>query len=326
MHFLSVEKLCSPLLLGGFALEDISFTQSKMERVALIGATGTGKSTLLKTIAGLIQHHSGKILFDDKLAKGPNFQLVPGEKGIAYLSQHFELRHNYRMEELLSYANELAKEEAHTIFELCEITHLMQRNSKQLSGGEKQRIAFARLLIGRPKLLILDEPFSNLDFAHKEELKKLLYNVCERLNITCLMSSHDSNDILPWAEKIIVLQDGKIIQQGTAEEVYYKPVNDYVAGLCGQYNVINIALAELLKLNFQGNARVNFQNDFRHDFPILRPSQLRINPAADTLGEVVNCKFMGTHFEVEVVIEDCLIILQHGKSMEVGCSAGIELA
>jgi ABC-type Fe3+/spermidine/putrescine transport system ATPase subunit len=325
MHLLEVSQLFSEILLGGFALEDICFTQAKGERIAVIGATGNGKSTLLKTIAGLIQHQSGTILFDGKIAKGPNHQLVAGEKGIAYLSQHFELRNNYRMEELLSYSNELTKVEANTIFELCEISHLLKRNSKQLSGGEKQRIAFARLLISRPKLLILDEPFSNLDFAHKEELKNLLYRTCEELGITCLMSSHDSNDILPWADKIIVLQEGKIIQQGTAEEIYYQPINDYVAALCGKYNIISIGLAGILEFNFQGAGRNGFQNDFRNDFPILRPSQLVINPSAEELGEVVSCKFMGTHFEVEVEIKACSVFVQHNELLAVGARVGLRL-
>ena len=174
MQLLSVSNLFSEELLGNFSLENINFTQQKFEKIALIGETGSGKSTLLKTIAGLIQPTSGIILFDGEKVMGPDWQLVAGQKGIAYLSQHFELRNNYRMEELLMYANEFTQQEANELYRLCRIDHLMQRNSYELSGGEKQRVALARLLVTKPKLLILDEPYSNLDLIHRNSLKEIV--------------------------------------------------------------------------------------------------------------------------------------------------------
>jgi ABC-type cobalamin/Fe3+-siderophores transport system ATPase subunit len=141
MNLLEIEGLQSDELLGGFALNNISFKIPELKKVALMGQTGSGKSTLLKTIAGFIQHKSGTIYFDNKKVLGPNYQLVAGEKGIAYLSQHFELRNNYRMEELFEYANEeFTKEEANQLFELSKVNHLQKRNSKELSGGENNEL------------------------------------------------------------------------------------------------------------------------------------------------------------------------------------------
>jgi ABC-type sugar transport system ATPase subunit len=281
MQILSVTNLFSEQLLGGFALEDINFTQNHLQKIALIGETGSGKSTLLKTIAGFIQHKSGAIFFNDKKVLGPDWQLVAGEKGIAYLSQHFELRNNYRMEELLLYANELTQEDANELYKICRIDHLMKRNSYELSGGEKQRIALARLLVSKPKLLILDEPYSNLDLIHRNILKQVVEDVCKRYEITCLLTSHEPADVLPWADEVLVLQEGKIIQKGTAKEVYKNPISEYAAGLMGSYSLIN-------------------------DKQIIRPEELIITKEEESsmVGKIISIKFMGSYQEIDVKIAD----------------------
>jgi ABC-type sulfate/molybdate transport systems ATPase subunit len=287
MPLLELQNVCSEPLLGGFSLQQINLVLEQGKKLALIGETGTGKSTLLKTIAGLLQHSEGKIIFNGNKCLGPNWQLIPGVDGIGYLSQHFELRNNYRMEELLEYANELTTEEAQQLFDLCEISHLMKRNSYQLSGGEKQRIAFARLLINKPKLLILDEPYNNLDVAHATTLKRILETACEQYNITCFLASHNPADILPWAEELIVLKQGKIVQQGSCESIYYSPVDDYVAGLLGEFTVLQTELANALELSAN---------------TILRPNQFQVSEIG-VPATVKRCNFLGSHYLV--VAEAC---------------------
>jgi ABC-type sugar transport system ATPase subunit len=287
MDLLTVTNLFSEPLLGNFALENINFTQQPLEKIAVIGETGSGKSTLLKTIAGLIQPKSGTILFNGKKVLGPDWQLIPGEKGIAYLSQHFELRNNYRMEELLQYANELTQEEANDLYKLCRIDHLMKRNSYELSGGEKQRIAFARLIISKPTLLILDEPFSNLDLIHRNILKEVVENVCKRFSISCIITSHEPADILPWAEKVLVVKAGKIVQHGTAQEVYNNPKDEYVAALLGSYTTLT---PTLLKLFNTKNAICRTE-----DFDITTKG---------IEGIIVALKFMGSYFEATIKIDN----------------------
>jgi ABC-type sugar transport system ATPase subunit len=288
MDLLSVSNLFSEPLLGNFALEDINFTQQPMEKLAVIGETGSGKSTLLKTIAGLIQPKSGTILFNNKKVLGPDWQLIAGEKGIAYLSQHFELRNNYRMEELLQYANELTQAEADELYKICRINHLMKRNSYELSGGEKQRIAFARLIISKPTLLILDEPFSNLDLIHRNILKEVVENVCNRFSISCITTSHEPNDILPWAEKILVIQNGKIVQKGTAQEIYSSPVNEYVAALLGNYNVLSPSLAK----------------SFNTKNTICRPEDFKLSNTTGIAGNIISLKYLGSYFEASIKINN----------------------
>lgn len=235
------------------ALKNIGFTLRKGQRLAIAGETGSGKSTLLKIIAGLATPRTdqlapgkvpltpaeGAVYFEGVKVAGPLERLIPGQPGIAYLSQHFELWHNYRVEEVLNYSNDLSPEEAASLYRLCHIEHLLQRRTDQLSGGERQRIALARLLVHPPRLILLDEPFSNLDMIHKRTLKKVIRDIGQKFDITTILVSHDPYDILSWAEEIIILKEGRVLQRGTPLEVYGQPHDEYVAGLLGDYTLSN---------------------------------------------------------------------------------------
>jgi ABC-type sugar transport system ATPase subunit len=218
-----------------YILRNISFRQEMGQHIAIAGETGSGKSSLLKIIAGLVQPDEGRVMYEGKRVLGPDEQLIAGHQGIAFLSQHFELRNNYWVYEVLEYANKLSNEEAKEIFHICQIDHLLKRRTTELSGGEKQRIATARLLVNSPSLLLLDEPYSNLDMIHRQTMKKLLNDVSEKLGISSILVSHEPADILSWADHLMLLKDGEIIQQGTPEYLYLHPVNEYAAGLLGKY-------------------------------------------------------------------------------------------
>jgi iron(III) transport system ATP-binding protein len=135
---------------GKTILADCSFKQERFQHIAIAGATGSGKTTLLRTIAGLVQPTNGEVFFEGEKIKGPGERLIPGHPFIAYLSQHYELRNHYHVEELIEMSNHLAEEEALKICRLCRIDHLLNRWTHQLSGGEKQRIALACLLVAAP--------------------------------------------------------------------------------------------------------------------------------------------------------------------------------
>ncbi|MVT09977.1 ABC transporter ATP-binding protein [Chitinophaga tropicalis] len=271
-------------------LKGVSFTQKEFQKIAIAGESGCGKSTLLKIIAGLTQADGGEVLFANERVKGPLERLLPGQPGIAYLSQHFELRNHYRMEEILEYANLLTDEEAEELYKLCHISHLMKRKNDQLSGGEKQRIALARLLTTAPRLLILDEPFSNLDPILKETLKTIIRNISDKLKITCLLVSHDPLDTLGWAEEIIVMKEGRIVQQGPPEKIYHQPVDEYVAGLFGKYNLVEM------------NGKRAF----------VRPENFRIVTGKEVAlkGTVKAVHFMGSTYELEVALSQQIVTVK----------------
>lgn len=222
---------------GRKVVDNISFSQSSGEKIAIAGETGSGKTSLMKMIAGTLQPDSGTIIFEGKKLRGPDWQLIPGHARVAYLSQHFELRNNYFVHEILSYASDLSDATAANLYRLCRIEGLMQRRTDQLSGGEKQRIALARLLSTRPRLLLLDEPFSNLDPIHRDQIRLVIDDILKATGITCIMVSHDAPAILPWADTIMVMRQGSIVQKGSPEAVYQRPANSYCAGLFGRYTL-----------------------------------------------------------------------------------------
>lgn len=267
------------------SLGGVSFVQAKGQKIAVAGETGSGKTTLLKIIAGLAQAEKGTVLFEGQRVLGPAEKLVPGHPGIAYLSQQFELPQHLRIEQVLEYANELPVEDAKTLFKVCRIDHLMKRKTNQLSGGERQRIALAKLLIGSPRLLLLDEPFSNLDMIHKELLKSVIRDIGQRLEITWILVSHDPLDTLSWADEIMVMKDGRVLQQGAPQQVYRQPANEYVAGLLGKYNLLEA-----------GNGKHLF----------VRPEQFKVGkkafPAA-LKGKVKSISFWGGFYEIEIISE-----------------------
>lgn len=278
---------------GIFTVKNVSFTQQPFQKIAIAGETGSGKTTLLKMIAGLAQPDAGEILFQQKKVRGPDDQLIPGHAAIAYLSQHFELRNNYWVHEILSYANELTQTEADTLYGVCKIEHLLYRRTDQLSGGEKQRIALARLLIGSPKLLLLDEPFSNLDAVHKRIIKSVVNDINRKLGISCIMVSHDATDILSWADTILVMKDAELIQQGTPAQLYHEPATEYCAALLGEYNLISSADALLLDPSFSIFSK--------HKKLLVRPEQFVISTTGKGLPAIVeHIFFMGSYYMVVV--------------------------
>lgn len=286
---------------GIVILDSIDFTLQEHQRIAIAGETGSGKSTLLQTIAGLVQPSAGSVYLNGSRVLGPHDKLVPGRPEIAYLSQQFELPQFLRVEQVLEYSNTLSAAEAQTLYEICRISHLAKRRTNQLSGGERQRIALARLLSTWPDLLLLDEPFSNLDMGHKSTLKAVIRDISEELGITCILISHDPLDTLSWADEILIMQHGRLIQKGTPEQIYKYPVNAYAAALFGKYSLVP---ASQLKL------KAGIKNTGKH--AIIRPESFTITTEAESsLSGIVNSvHYFGGYVELEVILGNTPVLVR----------------
>ncbi len=283
-------------------LHPISFELPAQRKLAIVGETGSGKSTLLRIIAGHIAPDTGKVYFNQERVWSPPVTLLPGHKGIAYLSQHYELRNNYKVHELLSYQNALSPESAAQLYQVCQVDHLLLRKNDELSGGERQRIALAKLLVGVPQLLLLDEPFSNLDIPHKQIINAVVHAISEQLKTTCILVSHDPVDTLSWADEIMVLKNGQVVQYSTPKEIYYRPANAYVAGLFGAYTLL------------EGS-----KHPFRKYWPLsdsstkicIRPEQLIITdePARAIDCVVEKVLFCGSYYSITAKHGDYLLVI-----------------
>jgi iron(III) transport system ATP-binding protein len=214
-------------------LQEISFSMEKGEKIGLMGETGSGKTTLLKMIAGLVQPSMGSIRFQEKKVKGPEEVLLPGHPQIGYLSQHFELLNNYFVHEILEMSSKLTDDASLHLYELCKIDHLMKRRTNELSGGERQRISLAKTLSGNPSLLLLDEPFSNLDGINKKIIHQVVDAIFAEKNLSCIMVSHQPEEILPWADRLMILKNGVLVQFDQPDKVRKAPKNEYVNELLG---------------------------------------------------------------------------------------------
>lgn len=272
-------------------VDAVSFNLASGQRVGIAGETGAGKSSLLKIIGGLLQPDSGEVFFEDERVRGPEEQLLPGHPAMAYLSQHFELQNNYRVEEFLALTSQLDLLEATRLYALCRIDSLLKRKTTQLSGGERQRVALAAALGKKPRLLLLDEPFSNLDTAQKEKIKKVLVEIEKETMLTALIVSHDAADLLSWADTILLMQHGKIVQQGLPLALYLHPINAYCAGLLGPFTQVpGDWLAALA-----GKNGISVNKDV-----FLRPEQLQISLQTTNLpssmATIADVSFMGSHY------------------------------
>ncbi|MCW3169188.1 ABC transporter ATP-binding protein [Chryseobacterium sp. 09-1422] len=252
--------------------------------IALAGESGCGKSTLLSLIYGLLNWDQGEIIFEGTKLMGPKGNLVPGEAEMKFVAQNFDLMPYATVADnvgkFLSNINLAKKKE--TVYELLEVVGLVEYANvlpKNLSGGQKQRVAIARALSVLPKLLLLDEPFSHLDYARKIELREKLFRYVKEKNISLIISTHELQDIIPWLDQIVILESGRLIQNDPPEETYQNPYNVYVAKLFGEVNI--------------------FSESEMRDFEISNfayyPQQIKISEiGADA--EVLESRFAGNHY------------------------------
>ncbi|HEX9979432.1 MAG TPA: ABC transporter ATP-binding protein [Flavobacterium sp.] len=287
-------------------LENISFSVPQGNHVSVIGESGCGKSTLLKLVYGLYDTDSGEIIFNGRYVRGPKYNLIPGADEMKYLAQDFGLMPYITVSENVGkYLSNIYKEKKQQrIRELLETVGMLEYadvKAQFLSGGQQQRVALARVLALEPKVLLLDEPFSQVDNFRANTLRRKLFGYLKQQNITCVIATHDSSDVLSFSDDVIVMRNGKIIAQGNPAALYNNPADIYVASLFGEANEIPARLID---------GRNSIEN------LIIYPHQLRLTEKSLLKAEVVNSFFKGDYYLIEVLSEGSSIFFSHLKSIE----------
>lgn len=284
------------------ALKDISIDIESGELIALLGPSGSGKTTLLRILAGLEGLDGGRILFD-----GEDITNVsPKERKIGFVFQHYALFRHMTVFDNVAYGlkvrprkirpskEEIAKK-VHELLSLVKLENFHDRYPSQLSGGQRQRVALARALAVEPKVLLLDEPFGALDAKVRKELRRWLRKLHDEFNVTSIFVTHDQEEALDVANRIIVMNQGKIEQVGTPEEVYDNPKSPFVYDFLGNVNIFKGRLqnGKLKQGLFEINAP-HALNSYEEAIGYVRPYDIQIEKEKVN-NETVAAKIMYIH-------------------------------
>lgn len=327
------------------ALEDFSIDVENNEFLVILGPSGCGKTTALRIIAGLEQQDSGKVYFDEENVD----DLTPGKRNIAMVFQNFALYPHRTVRGNIGYPLRVQKkpkkaieEAVQEIARLLSIDHLLDRFPRQLSTGEAQRVGLARAMIRRPRCFLFDEPLSNLDAQLRIRMRAELREIHDRHPITTIYVTHDQEEASVLADRIVIIQQGHIMQIGSPHEVYFSPCCRFVAGFIGspqmnfvpallrpypQYSILEIAgrSLQLPVFSIKGNHRDELQVDVG-----VRPEDLMIAPpntreesneqTIDLLGAVKLLQVAEPDLFVHVDIADQRIVVRckHNNVLSIG--------
>lgn len=226
------------------ALSDVSLQIPEGELVALLGPSGSGKTTLLRLIAGLEQPEQGSILFNGE----DNTDRDVRERRVGFVFQHYALFRHMNIFDNIAFGltvrprktrprKQEIRERVHSLLKLVQLDGLAHRYPSQLSGGQRQRVALARALAVEPKFLLLDEPFGALDTKVRQELRRWLRHLHGKLGLTILFVTHDQEEAMELADQVVVMNEGRVEQVGSPEEIYNRPANPFVYSFLGRVNL-----------------------------------------------------------------------------------------
>lgn len=288
-------------------LKQIAFSLQPGEHLSVLGESGCGKSTLLHLIYGLLHLDDGSIFYNHQQLLGPTQTLIPGEPFMKLVAQEFNImsfttvaenigshlsrqdqeKDNARISELL------------TVVDMTEYANTLVKN---LSGGQKQRVALAKALANQPELLLLDEPFSNIDVFRKNKLRRKLFGYLKENNISCITATHDNEEALAFSDRILMLKNGEVETLATPENVYKNVSNVYQAGFFGEVNSLPATLLTAEKLSEE---------------LILFPHQLRVSDKKTKLQVIViKTYFKGSHFLIESEWQGKKVFFEHFEKLQ----------
>lgn len=280
-------------------LDNINFDLQEGEHLCIMGKSGCGKSTLLKAIYGLLDLDNGTLFWNNIQILGPAHHLVPGVDFFKYVAQDFDLMPFTSVSEnikkfLSRFYPEDAQIRTNELLKVIEMTEFANVKVKNLSGGQQQRVAIARALAKEPKLLLLDEPFSQIDNFKKNSLRRNLFTYLKDKKIACIVATHDGSDALSFADKMIVIKDHQIIANDTPKNLYQNPKLKYIASLFDDVNEIIINKKQLL----------------------LYPHQIKIVKKSELKAVVLKTYFKGYYWLIEANYNNKPVFLKHQSMIE----------
>lgn len=288
-------------------INGLSFVAQQGQNIAVIGESGCGKSTLLKLIYGLYDLDSGTINYNENPILGPKYNLIPGEDYIKYLAQDFDLMPYITVEEnvgkfLSNIYRDKKKARVQELLEMVEMTEFAKVKAQYLSGGQQQRVALARVLALEPQILLLDEPFSQIDAFRKNALRRNVFQYLKEKKITCIIATHDSTDALSFSDETIVMQHGKIIVKDAPQNLYRSPQNKYIASLFGEVNELEL------------NGKLH----------LVYPHQLKLDPKGKLKCVVQQSYFKGGYYLVEASSGSQTLFFENDTFLPSGASIRLE--
>ena len=281
-------------------LNNISFSLKPGEHLSVMGESGCGKSTLLKVIYGLLDVDKGTLFWKDHQILGPEYHLVPGMEFFKYVPQNFDLMPFTTVAENISkflsrFFPEEAKQRTQELLEVIEMEEFADVKVKTLSGGQQQRVAIARALAKEPELLLLDEPFSQIDNFKKNSLRRKLFQYLKDKNIACIVATHDGSDALSFSDQLIVIKDHSILAEGKPNELYQFPPNIYVAALFDDVNEITI----------------------NSELKLVYPHQISVTETSTMKATVKKNYFKGSYWLIEVISDGEQLFLSNSSPLNI---------
>ena len=303
-----------------YAVKDNSLVIEPGEFVTLLGPSGCGKTTTLRMIAGFESPDEGEIYLGDEAIN----TLTPNKRDTAMVFQSYALLPHYNVFDNVAYGLKLRhvpkeeiRERVMNILDLVELTGMEGRMTNQLSGGQQQRVALARALVIEPSVLLFDEPLSNLDAKLRVTMRTEIRRIQQEVGITAIYVTHDQSEAMALSDRIIIMRSGVVEQIGSPQEIYYHPVNEFVADFIGEANFLKGRLEELS----DNRAQLNVSGDICHAAPVpgmevgrdytivLRPEAASLAEEGGLPCEVVLSCFMGSYQNYHVKVGNTLVKL-----------------
>ena len=294
------------------ALSNLNFSIDHNSIVSVLGPSGCGKTTLIRLIAGLEQIQNGEIFLEKSLVANKNLNVPPEKRSISYVFQDFALFPHMTVLENISFAagsKSNKKQLIDQVINLSKVENFLDKYPHSLSGGEQQRVALARSIAVQPKLLLLDEPFSDLDINLKREIIDDTLHLINSLESSAIVVTHNAEEAMFLSDTILVMEKGKLLQIGTPHEIYFKPSNLYVASLFGETNIFQSKVIDNTCLTPLGRIKVSNLSNNQDVDVVIRPEAIKLNLEKSPLlnpnsGVVVDSKFLGNSAIIHMTVND----------------------